>query len=84
MNKKQKTMEEVMSKIDKVNAMRVKHGYPRVERQWTGCAHWLSVPDESPCGYRQVSGSLFHSDDAFIGFLEGLAYAMAVHDNYRL
>ncbi len=52
-----------------LNEKRVREGKVKVSRATTGSGtHWLKTEEEH---YISV-GKIFHNDDSFIGFLEGL------------
>jgi hypothetical protein len=84
MAKRTTKMEIINLRIEEINARRrQKHLLP-VERCWTGAGHWLKEPittlksPEISGGYRSMGG-IYVGDDKFLGFLEGLLYAM---DNF--
>lgn len=72
--------EQIKDLILALNEKRVKEGKITVSRATTGSGtHWLKTDEEN---YISV-GRIFHNDDSFIGFLEGLLLEEPVNFNRK-
>lgn len=67
-SKKYTKADRIADLIIALNEYRAKHGKIAVKRGWTGVAHWLMTDEQE---YKSIGG-MYLSDDAFIGFLEGM------------
>jgi len=72
--------DQIKDLILALNEKRVKEGKVTVSRATTGSGkHWLKTDEEH---YISI-GRIFHNDDSFIGFLEGLLLEEPVNFNRK-
>jgi hypothetical protein len=72
--------DQIKDLIIVLNEKRVKEGKVKVSRVTVGLGtHWLKTEEEH---YVSV-GRIFHNDDSFIGFLEGLLLQEPVNFNRK-